>query len=80
MIKDVDIVLQRDTLFTLKGNMNEDSKTESIAFRTYPAVKRKLEGIAVDLDRSVSWVINMHLKQILSDQENMEIDSEEQKK
>lgn len=53
----------------------KDPKTESITFRTHPEIKKKLDEIAVGLDRSTSWVINEKLKEMLSDQEKQDIDN-----
>lgn len=63
---------------TMKDMPTNDTKTETISFRTWPLLKMRLEEYAASLDRTVGWLINEHLKQMLSDTDKMKIDTGEQ--
>ena len=44
-------------------------KTESITFRCNIEIKNKLDKIAIEEDRSVSYIINRILEQVLKEEQ-----------
>jgi len=51
--------------------MSERAFATSISFRTHNRIKEQLEDIAKSQERSVSWVINKLLMQLLRDDEKV---------
>ena len=51
--------------------MSERAMATSITFRTHNRIKEQLEDIAKSQDRSVSWVINKLLMQLLRDDQKV---------
>lgn len=52
---------------------------DTITFRTHKVIKQKIGELAQAHGRSVSWVINQQLKQMVSDQTKHDIDKEKDK-
>ena len=51
--------------------MTDTTKEATITFRTHNRIKEQIESIARSQDRSVSWVINKLLMQLLRDDEKV---------
>ena len=54
--------------------MTDKTKEASITFRTHNRIKEQVEEIARAQDRSVSWVINRLLMQLLQDAEKVVVE------
>ena len=54
--------------------MTESPKEATVTFRTHVRIKQKLESIAASQQRSVSWVTNQLMMQILRDEEKMVVE------
>ena len=51
--------------------MTDKTKESTITFRTHPRIKEQIEDIAQSQMRSISWVVNQLVMQILRDDEKL---------
>lgn len=50
---------------------NKDNVEASVTFRTHPRIKEQIEDIAKSQMRSISWVVNKLMMQLLRDDEKV---------
>ncbi len=51
--------------------MTDKSKEATVTFRTHQRIKEQIEDIAKSQDRSISWVVNKLMAQLLRDDEKV---------
>ena len=51
--------------------MTDKIKEATVTFRTHPRIKEQIESIAESQDRSISWVVNKLMVQLLRDDEKV---------